>query len=156
MQQHEFEAALDQNPHDWDLRRVYADWLDEQGQPAYAFGQRWMAARKLAQPELPFLLPALSGRNATRREMDEQVANVLYWMLSIVDYRQFPAWPPVVHPTAMSANEAAGGAATGAAPVDADAVLRALNPDARPFGDAAAQGFRDPGPDGMRDYFKSR
>ncbi len=37
-----FEAALDSAPDDWPLRLVYADWLDENGDPELAFAQRWM------------------------------------------------------------------------------------------------------------------
>jgi uncharacterized protein (TIGR02996 family) len=42
-----FRARLDESPEDWDLRRVYADWLDEQGRAEEATGQRWQADRKL-------------------------------------------------------------------------------------------------------------
>lgn len=42
----EFERALDSNPDDWDLRRVYGDWLEENGCENYCVAQRWMAEHK--------------------------------------------------------------------------------------------------------------
>jgi uncharacterized protein (TIGR02996 family) len=38
----DFEAQLDANDQDWELRMVYADWLDEQGDSELARAQRWM------------------------------------------------------------------------------------------------------------------
>ncbi len=38
-----FEAALDETPDDWNLRLIYADWLDEHGDQSLARAQRWMA-----------------------------------------------------------------------------------------------------------------
>ncbi len=38
-----FIAALDENPEDWNLRLVYADWLDDHGDHQFASAQRWMA-----------------------------------------------------------------------------------------------------------------
>jgi uncharacterized protein (TIGR02996 family) len=42
----EFETQLDAKGDDWHLRLVYADWLDEHDEPAYAAAQRWMAAHE--------------------------------------------------------------------------------------------------------------
>jgi uncharacterized protein (TIGR02996 family) len=42
----DFEAALDLAPDDWALRRVYADWLEEQGDYELAHAQRWMAVNR--------------------------------------------------------------------------------------------------------------
>lgn len=39
----EFERGLDAEPENWNLRLVYADWLDEHGDQELAFAQRWMA-----------------------------------------------------------------------------------------------------------------
>lgn len=39
----EFEAKLDEAPDDWAARLVYADWLDENGDPELADAQRWLA-----------------------------------------------------------------------------------------------------------------
>ena len=43
----QFEAALDANPADWTTRRVYADWLEENGDGDLANAQRWMAEVKV-------------------------------------------------------------------------------------------------------------
>lgn len=32
---------IEKSPHDWDLRRVFSDWLEEQGLEVLARGQRW-------------------------------------------------------------------------------------------------------------------
>ena len=40
------EAALDQSPADWDLRLVYADFLEDLGETVLARGQRWIAANE--------------------------------------------------------------------------------------------------------------
>ena len=42
---HDFERQLDDNPSDWVLRLIYADWLEEQGDN-FAEAQRWMAENK--------------------------------------------------------------------------------------------------------------
>jgi uncharacterized protein (TIGR02996 family) len=42
----DWQDALAQKPHDWDLRLVFADWLDDQGDETsqvLARGQRWQA-----------------------------------------------------------------------------------------------------------------
>lgn len=41
-----FREQVDANPEDWNLRLVYADWLDEQGRDVEASGQRWQAANR--------------------------------------------------------------------------------------------------------------
>jgi uncharacterized protein (TIGR02996 family) len=38
----DFEAQLDANDRDWELRMVYADWLEERGDQELARAQRWM------------------------------------------------------------------------------------------------------------------
>ncbi len=40
-----FSEALDADPTDADLRRVYADWLEEGGNPTAAAFQRWLARK---------------------------------------------------------------------------------------------------------------
>ena len=42
MTRDDFEHKLDNNPEDWELRLIYADWLEEQGDN-FAETQRWMA-----------------------------------------------------------------------------------------------------------------
>ena len=42
MTRDDFEHKLDNNPEDWKLRLIYADWLEEQGDN-FAETQRWMA-----------------------------------------------------------------------------------------------------------------
>lgn len=42
-----FESLLDQNPADWTTRIIYADWLEENGEPVLAAGQRWQAINKV-------------------------------------------------------------------------------------------------------------
>lgn len=42
----EFELALHDNPDDWDLRRVYADHFEEQGEEVLAAGQRWQVEHR--------------------------------------------------------------------------------------------------------------
>ncbi len=40
---------IEETPEDWDLRRVFADWLEDQGSPelnVLANGQRWQAEHK--------------------------------------------------------------------------------------------------------------
>lgn len=37
----EWYTVIAVSPADWDLRRVFADWLDEAGEPVLALGQRW-------------------------------------------------------------------------------------------------------------------
>lgn len=44
--EHTFEALLDEYPHDWEMRLVYADWLDEIGETVKANGQRWQAMER--------------------------------------------------------------------------------------------------------------
>ena len=39
-----FEAALAASPDDAGLRLIYADWLDDHGETAYAAAHRWLAA----------------------------------------------------------------------------------------------------------------
>lgn len=39
----DFESQLDDNPADWTLRSIYADWLEGQGNPR-AESMRWMVA----------------------------------------------------------------------------------------------------------------
>lgn len=39
----DFHAHLDAHPDDWEYRLVYADWLEEQGDP-FCETQRWMVA----------------------------------------------------------------------------------------------------------------
>lgn len=41
----DFETQLDDNPTDWTLRSIYADWLEEHGNPR-AESMRWMVANK--------------------------------------------------------------------------------------------------------------
>lgn len=41
-----FERAIDENPQDWPLRMVYADFLEDQGLDLDAACQRWMVERK--------------------------------------------------------------------------------------------------------------
>lgn len=41
-----FEFSLSQNPADWELRLVYSDWLEENGDQVAAEGQRWQAANQ--------------------------------------------------------------------------------------------------------------
>lgn len=41
----EFESHLDAHPDDWEYRLVYADWLEEQGDP-FCETQRWQVANK--------------------------------------------------------------------------------------------------------------
>jgi uncharacterized protein (TIGR02996 family) len=41
--EHGFQAHLDQHPDDWDHRRVFSDWLEEQGRLPEAETQKWMA-----------------------------------------------------------------------------------------------------------------
>ena len=43
MTQEDWEAQLDKSPDDWDLRLVYADWLEEEGLQDLAGAQRWLA-----------------------------------------------------------------------------------------------------------------
>lgn len=38
--------GLDEDPNDWSLRAIYADWLEEQGRDGEAAGQRWMIQHK--------------------------------------------------------------------------------------------------------------
>lgn len=42
----QFERALDEKPDDWELRLVYADFLDDNDDPAFAACQRWMSGNK--------------------------------------------------------------------------------------------------------------
>lgn len=44
----DFERALAESPADAGTRLVYADWLDDHGEAAYAAAHRWLAARHLA------------------------------------------------------------------------------------------------------------
>lgn len=37
----DFERQLDADPHDWEQRLIYADWLEERGEMVRANGQRW-------------------------------------------------------------------------------------------------------------------
>lgn len=46
MSEEVFSSALDVNPKDWDVRRQYADWLDENQRPYEALAQRWMAKNR--------------------------------------------------------------------------------------------------------------
>lgn len=46
--QENFETQLDLTPHDFDLRAIYADWLDENSYYDLAYIQRWLAKRKLS------------------------------------------------------------------------------------------------------------
>ncbi len=39
--QTDFEAHLEHHPDGWEMRLVYADWLEEQGESLLANGQRW-------------------------------------------------------------------------------------------------------------------
>ena len=34
-------VQIEQNPIDWELRSVFADWLEDQGETTLALGQRW-------------------------------------------------------------------------------------------------------------------
>jgi uncharacterized protein (TIGR02996 family) len=45
-----FCTALDENPGDWTTRLVYADWLEEDGEPDLAAAQRWMVGRQKYPP----------------------------------------------------------------------------------------------------------
>ena len=38
-----FEERLELNPANWDLRLIYADYLDDLGEHILAYGQRWQA-----------------------------------------------------------------------------------------------------------------
>ena len=42
----QFEQQLDLNPANFQLRAIYADWLEEQGDEAAAYCQRWMVKYK--------------------------------------------------------------------------------------------------------------
>jgi uncharacterized protein (TIGR02996 family) len=46
-----FERSLDEDPYDWDLRRVYADWLEDRGGEGRACFQRLVAEHMLS-PEM--------------------------------------------------------------------------------------------------------
>jgi uncharacterized protein (TIGR02996 family) len=50
-----FHAALDANPEDWQCRLVFADWLDERGDPRGP-GYRTLGARG-AFPDVSYLQP---------------------------------------------------------------------------------------------------
>ena len=39
-------AAIKDRPDDWDQRRMFADWLEENGHDVLAAGQRWQAENK--------------------------------------------------------------------------------------------------------------
>lgn len=54
MTERDFETQLDLDPSRWDVRSVFADWLDEQGEDMRAAGQRWQAeCRKAAMKREP-------------------------------------------------------------------------------------------------------
>jgi uncharacterized protein (TIGR02996 family) len=55
----DFQAALDANPEDWQTRLVFADWLQERGDPR-AEGYRALAVRR-AVPQPPHGRPRRSG-----------------------------------------------------------------------------------------------
>lgn len=42
----QFEERLSLNPKAWDLRKVYADWLEDNSEPELAYAQRYMAAEQ--------------------------------------------------------------------------------------------------------------
>lgn len=42
----DWRTAIEADPLDWERRAVFADWLDEHGDPVRAFGQRWQATEK--------------------------------------------------------------------------------------------------------------
>jgi uncharacterized protein (TIGR02996 family) len=42
----DFQAMLDANPEDWQTRLIFADWLDERGDPR-AEGYRWLGEMRL-------------------------------------------------------------------------------------------------------------
>lgn len=47
----EFQKSLDRDPNDWETRLVYADLLEELGEPVLANGQRWQVEnRKRPRP----------------------------------------------------------------------------------------------------------
>jgi len=47
----DFWRALEADPADWDLRLVFADWLEDHGEEVLAAGQRWQAhARQKPDP----------------------------------------------------------------------------------------------------------
>lgn len=41
-----FREGLTQDPADWNLRLIYADWLENNDREEEAFAQRWMATRR--------------------------------------------------------------------------------------------------------------
>ncbi len=41
MDRNDFETLLADTPEDWDLRAIFADWLEEQGDDKEAAAQRW-------------------------------------------------------------------------------------------------------------------
>jgi uncharacterized protein (TIGR02996 family) len=42
----DFQTHLEQSPDDWEMRLVYADWLEERGESIQANGQRWQVEHK--------------------------------------------------------------------------------------------------------------
>ncbi len=43
----EFAKAIEEDPSDEDRQRIFAEWLDEQGEADLAYGLRWCAARHI-------------------------------------------------------------------------------------------------------------
>jgi len=56
-------AAIDANPHDWALRLVYADWLEEHGLP------------RLAAYERQFVKYERLGVESLEKKRTKQIAN---------------------------------------------------------------------------------
>jgi uncharacterized protein (TIGR02996 family) len=48
-----FENALDETPAAWELRRIYADWLEENGFEILSTAQRWMARHEKKPGRVP-------------------------------------------------------------------------------------------------------
>jgi len=82
----EFQSHLEAHPNDWEYRLVYADWLEEQGDP-FCETQRWMAANRKRPLKfdfemstwsvLAFMSEAYFQDNITRHAAELELHNAL-------------------------------------------------------------------------------
>lgn len=90
-----FHQALDQNPQDWDTRRVYGDWLEENNRPDEAETQRWMAEKQKAPKGGPGVVAWMWGSEGMHRQIHGALLPLRHYHLPehIVDHFQYPSTP---------------------------------------------------------------
>lgn len=101
---------LSEAPGDWDLRRIFCDWLEEQGDERRRKAQRW----QIENGRYPHQLGVEGGSKFLHLDLEVNwVWTMGKWPIEIADYHsqlpeflgEYMKWPAACHETLISAEE---------------------------------------------------